>query len=248
MILRPFFGYFGSKWKLAPLYPAPLHETVIEPFAGSAGYALRHYRRRVILRDADPIIVSIWRYLLRSSPAEILALPDLPKGGTVDDLPVCQEARWFIGMWLNASASSPRRRPTGWMLEGRWPTRFWCAATRRRIARQIDLVKHWRVEEGGYQFSPSLEATWFVDPPYQLAGTRYRIGSRLIDFAALAVWCRSRQGQIIVCENVGASWLPFQPLANIQTTCRGKRSLEAAWFGDAHQGGVAPQSAFNFAS
>ena len=34
--LRPFFGYYGSKWAMARLYPAPQHRTIIEPFAGAA--------------------------------------------------------------------------------------------------------------------------------------------------------------------------------------------------------------------
>lgn len=45
MILRPFFTYFGAKWRAAPHYPPPTHPTVIEPFAGAAGYALRHHTR-----------------------------------------------------------------------------------------------------------------------------------------------------------------------------------------------------------
>lgn len=242
MILRPFFGFFGSKWKLAPLYPTPKHNTIVEPFAGSAGYALRYHRRRVILRDVDPIIVGIWRYLLRSSAAELLALPDLPEGASVDDLTrLPQEARWFIGQWLGASPTSPRKHASKWMRDGRWPTRFWGEATRRRIARQIDQIRHWRVEEGSYEDAPSLEATWFVDPPYQVAGTRYRIGSQHIDFPALASWCRTRRSQVVVCENEGATWLPFQPIAGIQTSRRGKRSLEAAWLGDGHRGPVAQQ-------
>lgn len=47
--LRPFFSYFGGKWRDTPRLPAPKHPTIIEPFAGSAGYALRHYTRDVVL-------------------------------------------------------------------------------------------------------------------------------------------------------------------------------------------------------
>jgi hypothetical protein len=74
-------------------------DTIVEPFAGAAGYSCHYPARKVILIDASPIIAGIWRYLIAVSPAEVLAIPDIPEGGTVDDLPVCQEARWLIGTW-----------------------------------------------------------------------------------------------------------------------------------------------------
>jgi hypothetical protein len=40
--LRPFFSYYGAKWGLGRHYSAPAHWTVVEPFAGSAGYSLFH--------------------------------------------------------------------------------------------------------------------------------------------------------------------------------------------------------------
>lgn len=45
MTLHPFFPYYGSKWSLGPLYPAPRHDRIIEPFAGSACYSLHHPER-----------------------------------------------------------------------------------------------------------------------------------------------------------------------------------------------------------
>jgi hypothetical protein len=30
----------------------------------------------------------------------------------------------------------------------------------------------------------------------------------------VAEWCLSRMGQVIVCENQGVTWLPFQPLTD----------------------------------
>lgn len=50
--LRPFFRYFGSKWLVGKHYPAPMHETIVEPFAGSACYSLHHFDRKVVLRGA----------------------------------------------------------------------------------------------------------------------------------------------------------------------------------------------------
>ena len=31
--MKPFFTYFGGKYRVAPKYPSPLHETLIEPIA-----------------------------------------------------------------------------------------------------------------------------------------------------------------------------------------------------------------------
>jgi hypothetical protein len=48
--LRPFFGYYGGKWRDAVKhYPPPEHTRIVEPFAASAGYSLRYPDRKVIL-------------------------------------------------------------------------------------------------------------------------------------------------------------------------------------------------------
>jgi hypothetical protein len=100
--LRPFFGYFGGKWRDALRnYPAPRHDTIIEPFAGSAGYSLRYPSKRVVLCEIDLTIASIWHYLIHVSAEEVLAIPDVPLDGTIDDLRLAEEPRALVGMWLN---------------------------------------------------------------------------------------------------------------------------------------------------
>jgi hypothetical protein len=37
-----------------------------------------------------------------------------------------------------------------------------------------------------------------------------------IDYKNLAEWCKNRNGQIIVCENSKADWLPFQNIKLMQ--------------------------------
>ena len=66
-MMRPFFTYYGGKYRAAPLYPSPTHANLVEPFAGSAGYALRYYDRQVLLVDADPVIAGLWRYLISAT-------------------------------------------------------------------------------------------------------------------------------------------------------------------------------------
>lgn len=107
---------------------------------------------------------------------------------------------------------------------------MWGEQIRERIASQVPHIRHWRVEDGPYWQADDLRATWYIDPPYQKVERDYRCGSRAIDFAHLAEWCQERRGQIIVCEQEGADWLPFQPLARIKGTARD--SAEVAYLAD----------------
>jgi site-specific DNA-adenine methylase len=229
--LRPFFSYYGGKWRVAPKYPAPEFETIVEPFAGAAGYSLRHFTRKVILCDIDPVIAEIWRYLIRVDPKEILSIPDLGPDESVDDLRgVCQEAKWLVGFWLNDGVSRPCNRPSKWMRSGIRPSSFWGARVRQTIASQVDCIRHWEVQHASYSdVTAPRTATWFVDPPYQVAGRYYRFGSKQLDYADLAEWCRTRQGQVIVCENEGATWLPFRYLTESKTARVGRKSREVYW-------------------
>ncbi len=232
-MLKPFFSFYGGKWRAAPRYPAPRYGSIVEPFAGSAGFSVRwHLGRQVTLIDKDPAVAATWRYLLRASSAEILALPLVPPGSTVDDFRLSDEQKCLIGFWLNKGSSTPRRSLSSWSHAR--PKSAWGIEIRARIASQVSSIRHWTITEGNYTEAPDDEATWFIDPPYVIAGRHYRHSSSAIDFAALAEWCRDRRGQTLVCENVGANWLPFKPFMNAKASEAkhgGKRSKEALWVG-----------------
>lgn len=240
MKLSPFFTFYGGKWRAATRYPAPVHDTIIEPFAGAAGYSVRHAARRVILVERDPAVAATWRYLISVSSADVLALPDLAPGQSVDDLSVPDEARLLIGWYCGRGLATPRKTQTVWISnyiagmygKGSSPCIAWGAAVRRRIAAQVESIRHWTLIEGDYTAAPDIDATWFIDPPYVKAGKHYRFGSRTLDYPRLADWCRLRRGQVMVCENVGADWLPFRPYINIKS-CEarqgGKISMEALY-------------------
>lgn len=232
-MLRPFWTFFGGKWRLAPRYPPPKFLTVIEPFAGAAGYSLRYHSHNIVLIEKDPLIAGIWRYLMKVSAEEVRALPRLPVSGRLDDAKwPCEEAENLAGFWITRGAAHPNRSASAWMRDPRYVQWSWGEMSIGRIASQVDRIRHWKLIEGDYSQAPSVEATWFVDPPYIKAGHRYRCGSKHINFAALGTQCREWKGQVIVCEQEGADWLPFSffhhAKAN-ESVSGGKISSEVIW-------------------
>jgi hypothetical protein len=229
----PFFPIFGSKWRLARRYPAPEHDDVFEPFAGGAGYATFYDCPRVHLYDADPIVSGVWSYLIRATPAEILALPEMPAvGDHVDNYALPQEAKWLIGFWLNRGSAQPKKSRTAYSARTDRAQLNWGSRAKERIARQLPLLAGWTVTNASYEMAPAIEATWFVDPPYFDKGKYYRFP--FSDFAALGAWCHARKGLMIACEGPGATWLPFSALGSFKST-KG-RATEVAYV---HRSGVA---------
>jgi hypothetical protein len=217
--MRAFFKYFGAKHRAVARYPVPEHEVVIEPFAGSAAYATRYAAdRKAVLVDKDPIIVAVWRYLIAVRPREVLRLPDLEPGQKVSDIPrLTDEQRYLIGFWLRTGSPDPRDTPSSWAKTPEYADRFWGQHVRERIARQVTRIREWKVQEGSYEQLDNPEATWFIDPPYQIAGSAYRFGSGGIDYDRLAGWVRDRRGMAIVCEAHGATWLDFEHLGYVRS-------------------------------
>lgn len=227
-MIRPLFPFYGSKWRDARRYPEPIGGLVVEPFAGSAGYSLWHEPERVHLYDVDPIIVGVWDYLIHVGPEEVLDLPDLDVGQSVDDLDLPQEARWLIGFWLNRGSAQPKKTRTAFSARTDRQQLVWGERARQRIAEGVPRIRHWRITQTSYADTLTPEATYFVDPPYVDKGRYYRY--RDVDYAHLAEWVRRLPGRAVVCEQEGADWLPFQPLASVKST-RG-RSAEAIYATD----------------
>jgi hypothetical protein len=228
--LKPFWRYYGGKWRAAPRYPEPLLNTIVEPFAGAAGYSLRYPERRVILVEKYHVVAEIWRFLIGAREREIL---DIPIVLSTNDLPdtITQGARWLVGFHMNAAAVQPCRTTSAGILKLRTttdPNGGWTEATRARVARQVSRIRHWQIIEGDYTGAPDILATWFVDPPYNNKAGSYYVESDL-DYAALASWCVARSGQRIVCENEGATWLPFRPFATLKAGVNGHGSKEVIW-------------------
>ena len=231
---RPAFSYYGAKFRLGRHYPAPMHDTIIEPFAGAAGYSMHWWDRDVILIDLDEHIAGVWRYLIESSLDDIRALPLIGDDTNIRQLDIPRGAKWLIGFWSGCGPKYPRNTPSKWHKStNRGRNKRWSEATRDHVAMVCDRVSHWRIIHGDYSDSPDLEATWFIDPPYSVKGHHYRCGSRDIDYSALAEWCRARRGQVMVCEQDGADWMDFEPFRRHRSTWRpetGERTATEVWW------------------
>lgn len=243
--LKPFWRYYGGKWRAvhAGLYPQPVHRHIIEPFAGAAGYAMHYPHLAVTLIERDPCIAGIWRWLISAKSDEVRSIPLVDD---VADLPewVPLGARDLIGFSMNAATSSPRKALSAGARKLRESGRKfygWTHEQRERVAAQVPSIKHWSICEGDYASvcAPAAgrwvgrfdehAATWFVDPPYECAGSHYKYGPSGISYGYLGAWCRERNGQVIVCEAQGATWLPFRKIGLIKSGPRSRGSAEAVW-------------------
>jgi 16S rRNA G966 N2-methylase RsmD len=217
------FYYYGGKGVLASAYPAPKFPVIIEPFAGAASYSVYHLIRRnadrAILVEKDPRTAELWTRLLAMTPYEVRAL--------VRHMPAVGEktSDW---LWMTSATSNVAARCQELTVSPRMASVL--PGMVRRIAAVLTYVKG-RIEVhcGDYREAPEVEATWFIDPPYQPhpakanasstpnpQGMGYARGCSAddLDFQALGQWAQSRPGQVIVCEQDGADWLPFRPLVS----------------------------------
>lgn len=206
------FYYYGRKDRISKEYPKPNFDTIIEPFAGSAAYSMRYYDRKVILVEKDPKISSIWKYLIEVDSDEILSLPILEKGQSLNNEEfnyLSDVQKGVIGLFLNPGSAQPKKSP------GKFCS--WTEKNRKKLSEDVLKVKHWEIINDVYQSSPDIEATWYIDPPYQgNGGQYYRFGNKDFDYLELKNWIMERKGQIIVCENSEADWMDFKPLIEIQ--------------------------------
>lgn len=220
------FSYYGSKSKIVHRYPAPKYGQIIEPFAGSARYALRYFECEVLLIDKYDRLIEIWRWLQKASVSDILSLPDVPANLDTFKFLSAPE-RDFLGFqWMPGTVypgvkigSLRNSDPAYWQ------------RCRRRVAESLFKIRHWEIRCGDYTDAPQVKATWFIDPPYQVGGIKYKWGTRHLNFTDLRDWIKTREGQVIVCENSKADWMPFSPLVRnqgAQTT----NAMECIWTGD----------------
>ena len=227
------FSYYGGKSKLAPKYPKPIGDVVVEPFCGGASYSLLYYRREIFINDKDPVTASVWRFLLQPDALDWIErfVPKVvevqtPVSEIFDEqlhpglfsLMRCLAAQGVMGTRDVRLRVSP------------WGARDWSKAV-AQLQYWIPKISHWKFSSGDYTEVENREATWFVDPPYaNAAGSIYRTND--VDYGVLADWCRSRKGQVIVCENDGATWLPFKSFFDRMGSFTGRDSVTRASGGE----------------
>jgi hypothetical protein len=219
------FYFYGRKKQLAKHYPEPRHKLIIEPFAGSAAYALHgeNWANDVLLIERDPRVADIWHWLIEDAqPADILALPRLKVDERSSEFLHIVHAATKMAFAYKTIKVTP-------VLERNWEI------SRRVMAKTIPKVKHWKIICGDYTSAPDVEATWFIDPPYRGApGMGYGFGSDVLDYEALSRWILGRQGQVIACEGPNGDYLPFVPLRTGKGVA-GKLSAEVIWLNDAKE-------------
>jgi site-specific DNA-adenine methylase len=214
------WSYYGGKAKLVNHYPTPKHDLIIEPFAGSARYALKYWERDVLLVDKYEVVVKLWKWLQQCSPNDILKLPQLKKGDDTRKMNLSEMEILFLGFYAGGGVSTPKYSVSKFGEQN-------SKSFKKKIASNLHKIKHWKIQHGSFEDIPNKTATWYVDPPYQFGGEHYRHSNKTIDFKKLGEWCMNREGQTIVCENTKADWLPFKPLIRFSGLVH--TTTEAIW-------------------
>lgn len=211
MKIGPLFKWFGSKWQSAKRYPSPMHDTIIEPFCGGAGYSLNWCDRQVVIFDADPNLSKLWPWLIEEATSDlVLQIPiDVPEGTDIRTLGLTDGQALLMKHWQRTNNVGDCWTVSPW---GNKPGQ-WTRNTRSRVSEQVHAVKHWSFADPYSHIDDAC--TWFIDPPYQF-NYRYRSGIGLFDYQNLDSLTQtiSPQSLIIVCEAVGKNgetpdYLPF---------------------------------------
>jgi hypothetical protein len=191
---------------------------IIEPFAGSARYALKYFDRDVILIDKYSVIAEIWKYLQQASEKDILSLPRIESGQNLDSFQsLTKIEKQLIGFCINGGSAQPKKQAS----HCNWNK------NQKDIARQLFKIRHWKIINGEYDCLANTEATWFIDPPYFQGGEYYIHSTKQINFSQVSEWAQTRNGQVIVCENSSATWMPFTYLSKLHGTI--KTTTEVFW-------------------
>lgn len=213
------WSYYGSKSKIVDLYPPPKYGKIIEPFAGSAQYALKYWDRQVLINDKYDVVFRIWKWLQQCSKEDILSLPEPKLGEKInrEDFD-CIEQAWLMGFMVQKGVSTP-------MLTVSPFAAGTIGLEKKKIASNLFKIKEWEITNNDWLEIENQDATWYVDPPYQNKGYKYKHCK--VDFKMLGQWCKDRKGQTIVCENQGADWLPFKKVREFKGTTQ--KNVEVIW-------------------
>lgn len=213
------FSYYGSKSKIVDYYPAPKYSKIIEPFAGSARYSLKYFEKQIVIVDKYKTITDVWEFLKKATPQDLFSLPKLKEGDNLKNYNLSDIEISFL-QYITQHGT------VGGYKVSKWGARD-LERNIRTIANNLYKIKHWEIKNCCYSELENEVVTWFIDPPYQFGGHKYKFSNKYIDYNYLSEWCKNRFGQTIVCENIKSTWLPFKPM----TSMRGikYKTTEAIW-------------------
>ncbi len=234
-MLHPLFKCFGSKWSSSKHLPLPIFNTIIEPFAGGAGYSLRHHESEVILYERDPHVYALWTWLIQDADEfAIREIPtDLPAGTDIRCVGLSTGQELLLKHWQRTNNVGSCWTTSKW---GHLPGQ-WTANTRARVAEEVQGIKHWSiVGDDGFNAFDDEECTWFIDPPYEF---NYKYRQPPINYFDLAIKALNLRGQVIVCEArdpetmAAPDYLPFEDWKSRVTSRRAEgnhtHSKELLW-------------------
>jgi hypothetical protein len=214
--------------------PPPEYPNICEPFAGSAGYSLRHHEHQVLLCENDPHLYTLWSWLIEeATEALVREIPtNVPVGTDIRTLGLSLGQATLLKTWQRTNNVGDCWTISPW---GNKPGQ-WTENTRARVASEVGAVKHWEVWNDGLEalryigeqsFGHNAETvTLFVDPPYRWNYQYRQTPWTDENYADLKHLILAVPGQKIVCEAVCPKtgrvpdWLPFKPWAERVTSRR----------------------------
>ena len=163
------FSYYGSKSRIARLYPQPMYDTIIEPFAGAAHYSVLYYKRKIILNDKYKLIYNIWRWLVEEAePKDILVKTKFKLGEDIRRINFGNKnLKNMVGLCINAGVAKPAATVQKFCFGKDVGYSATLHNKMKAIAGMVPKIKHWEVYYGDYKKIKNRKATWFIDPPYQ---------------------------------------------------------------------------------
>lgn len=224
----PLFKCFGSKWTSARLLPKPTGEVIVEPFAGSAGYSLRHPHLDVVLYESSAHLRTLWKWIIEeASETDVRDIPlGLAPGTDIRTLGLSEGQALLLKNWQRTNNVGDLWKTSVW---GHLPGQ-WTANTRARVSEEIAIVKHWKMsdEEDGisaFDLHKGRKFTFMIDPPYQY---NFKYLSAAMDYPLLAYLAQGVEGQVLAlegaCTKTGKvpDYLPFEYFTS-QVTSRRKK-------------------------
>lgn len=218
----PLFKWFGSKWLSSRKYPTPEEDSIFEPFAGSASFSLRHWKKKICIYEENKHLQDLWKWLINEATnTSIMEIPcNLPTGFNIKSLDISYGQMLLLKNWQRTNNYGNCWTISPW---GNKPGQ-WTLNTKNRVARDVEFVKDWKFEKPSY----TEGGFYFIDPPYQY---NYNYGFKQFDYIELLSDIKKiPAGHILACEAICPktgtvpNYLPFKFFGDRITSRRKKEN------------------------